>query len=59
VWLTSIGGERRFQAYCALLTLKKIFLALFEPVPEPESGAVSVLATFSGLETSVDAVDAS
>jgi len=59
VWLTSIRSERRFQAYCALLTLKKIFLALFEPVPEPQNGAVSVLATFSRLEVSVDAVDAS
>jgi GT2 family glycosyltransferase len=60
VWLVSItGGERRFQAYCALLTLKKIFQALFEPVPEPETAAVSAVATFSRLETSVDAVDAS
>jgi len=59
VWLTSMGGERRFRAYCALLALKKIFQSLFEPVPGAEAGTVSALATFSGLENSVDAVDAS
>jgi len=58
-WLISIGSERRFAAYCALLTLKKISEALFEPVPEPETIAVSAVAAFSRLEAPIDAVDAS
>lgn len=60
VWLASVGNkERRFRSYCALLTLKKIFQAIFETVPEPETARVSAQVTFTRLAPSVDAADAS
>ena len=39
-WLASVARPRqRFQAYCKLLTLKKILQSLFQRVPRPATGA--------------------
>jgi GT2 family glycosyltransferase len=60
VWLASIANrQRRFEAYCAMLALKKILQSLLEPVPEPEAAAVPAVATFTRLQRTADAADAS
>jgi hypothetical protein len=61
LWLIGVASRRkRFQAYCMLLTLKKIVQALFEPVPESEAGPPVAPVRFEQLEPSAaDAVDAS
>jgi GT2 family glycosyltransferase len=52
-WLASVGNRReRFQAYCTLLTLKKIMQSLFARVPVAETAPTSNLPRPDLLEPS-------